>query len=144
MLYQRWVKESPSHALSSGWACSRPERADSESLVILLRPPLPFAGVSIGTNRGCQPNDRTLADVAIAAVEVPVEDLVELLEQPRADHVVDDDPAVRQPVLPLRGVHRTLGTAGRTDGRSPSSVTVRLDRAAAGARRAVAVVDDVL
>ena len=30
--------------------------------VILLHPPLPLGGASIGTERGCQQNDRTLAD----------------------------------------------------------------------------------
>ena len=30
--------------------------------VFLLHPPLPLSGISIGMERGCQYNDRTLAD----------------------------------------------------------------------------------
>ena len=36
--------------------------AVGETSGILLQPPLPLAGVSIGMEKGCQQNDRTLAD----------------------------------------------------------------------------------
>ena len=49
----------------ASWAalnrCSRQAPAANGETVILLHPPLPLAGVSIGMERGCPQHDRTLA-----------------------------------------------------------------------------------
>ena len=44
--------------------------AVGESSVTLLHPPLPLAGVSIGMERECQQNDRTLANGWIVTRQV--------------------------------------------------------------------------
>ena len=66
-----WYNALPEHQIAlitSGCAPVRPANFTDSVLLavgetgILLYPPLPLAGVSIGMEKGCQQTDRTLAD----------------------------------------------------------------------------------